>query len=108
MPVLDGNVFRVVARFFALHDDIALEATKKIFYTYLNRLIDRKQPDIFNQAIMEFGALMCQPKPNCLACPLQIKCLAYAKQITGRLPIKTKLKAKKKTLLTLYCTRIWK
>ena len=96
-PVLDGNVFRVIARHFGIFSDIAKAGSKKDFKKVLFEIIDSKRPDTFNQAIMEFGALQCSPKkPNCLFCPLNHSCYAYSHDKQGELPIKIK-KIKRKS-----------
>ena len=90
-PVLDGNVFRVIARHYGIFSDIAKAGSKKDFKKVLFETIDSKRPDIFNQAIMEFGALHCSPKkPNCLFCPLSNSCYAFANDKQGELPVKIK------------------
>jgi A/G-specific adenine glycosylase len=96
VAVLDGNVFRVLARLYGINTDIASNEAKKIFSGLANELISEEQPDIYNQAIMEFGAMLCTPaKPQCMFCPFQNECVA---NLTGRqeeLPVKSK-KAKGK------------
>ena len=90
-PVLDGNVFRVVARYFGISVNIADAKNKKAFYQVLEEVIDRERPDQFNQAIMEFGALHCTPaKPLCMYCDLRIDCHAYLNQQQQELPVKIK------------------
>jgi A/G-specific adenine glycosylase len=70
VAVLDGNVFRVLARIFGLHSDIAAPASRKEFQALADRHIPAAAPADFNQAIMEFGAIQCTPvKPDCLFCP---------------------------------------
>ena len=87
--VLDGNVFRVLSRFFGIKNAINSAEGKKIFTTLSNELLDKKEPGIYNQAIMDFGAVICKPKkPLCNICPLKNKCIAYIKGITGTLPVK--------------------
>ncbi|NBL63765.1 A/G-specific adenine glycosylase [Flavobacterium sp. NST-5] len=91
VPVVDGNVFRVLARFFDIETDISQPKAKKEFTELANLLIPKNNPAIFNQAIMEFGALQCVPKnPDCQQCPLQSGCLAFAKNKIGQLPVKSK------------------
>ncbi|MGB3468404.1 MAG: A/G-specific adenine glycosylase [Cyclobacteriaceae bacterium] len=91
VPVLDGNVYRVVARYFGINANIADTKSKKIFYPVLEEHIPRKRPDMFNQAIMEFGALQCTPaKPLCMYCPLKESCYAYQHQQQSELPVKIK------------------
>ena len=97
-PVLDGNVFRVVARYFGLDHNIADAKSKKAFYEVLHEVIDREHPDQFNQAIMEFGALHCTPaKPMCMYCDLREDCYAAQHQKQQELPVKIKkLKIRKR------------
>jgi len=81
-PVVDGNVYRVLARLFAIDTPIDTEKGKKEFHALAAALMPPDQAHIHNQAIMEFGALQCVPKnPDCTSCPLSCKCLGYA---TGR------------------------
>lgn len=88
-PALDGNVYRVLAR---LSDsDIAFDTTagKKYFHAMAEQLLDRERPRVFNNAIMEFGALYCVPQhPDCTHCPLQIYCQAYAHHTVELLPVR--------------------
>jgi A/G-specific adenine glycosylase len=89
--VLDGNVFRVLARYFGIADAINSTEGKKIFMTLAQSLIQNQEPAVYNQAIMEFGALQCKPKaPNCGNCPLVIGCNAYKTKQVNSLPIKLK------------------
>lgn len=91
VPVVDGNVYRVLSRYFGIETDISAPQAKKEFTLLASELIDRKQPALFNQAIMEFGALQCVPKnPNCEICPLVTSCWALANKKTTVLPIKGK------------------
>jgi A/G-specific adenine glycosylase len=91
VPVVDGNVFRVLSRYFDIDTDIALISTKKEFSALAYELIPKDNPATFNQAIMEFGALQCVPKsPNCGNCVFNDSCLALQKNKVGVLPIKSK------------------
>ncbi|WP_136667752.1 A/G-specific adenine glycosylase [Flavobacterium sp. H122] len=91
VPVVDGNVYRVLSRYFAIETDIASGGAKKEFTALASELIDKERPALFNQAIMEFGALQCVPKnPNCKDCPLNNSCLALAKNKVNELPVKLK------------------
>ena len=91
VPVVDGNVYRVLSRYFGIETDIASSIAKKEFTSLAASLIDNKRPALFNQAIMEFGALQCTPKnPECPTCPLNNSCFALAKKKTNILPIKLK------------------
>ena len=89
--VVDGNVFRVLARYFAIEEPINSSKAKKLFTEIANNEIDPLNPAISNQALMEFGALHCRPKnPLCQTCPLQISCQAYHKGMINTLPVKLK------------------
>ncbi|MTI22133.1 A/G-specific adenine glycosylase [Fulvivirga sp. RKSG066] len=98
VPVIDGNVFRVLSRLFGIDKDILSAKSRKDFEVVANDLISQERPDLFNQAIMEFGALQCTPKsPNCIECPLALECYARAHNLQGSLPVKIKkVKVKKR------------
>ena len=101
VAVLDGNVYRVLARYFGVHENIAAPATKKIFEKLANDVIPAQNPDQYNQAIMEFGALHCTPlKPLCQTCPVQNGCYAFKNNLQQALPVKEK----KKTMRVRYFT----
>lgn len=94
VAVLDGNVFRVLARVFGISDDIAIPASRKVFQQLADQLIPADAPDTYNQAIMEFGAIQCTPvMPDCLFCPLQQRCFAFMHGMVQELPVKAKAKA---------------
>ena len=87
VPVVDGNVFRVLSRFFAVDADISQHASKKIFTELAFDLMPQEDAATFNQAIMEFGALQCIPKnPDCAICPLQQQCVAYLTNSVAKFP----------------------
>ncbi|MFT6746375.1 MAG: A/G-specific adenine glycosylase [Glaciecola sp.] len=91
VPVVDGNVYRVLSRLFNIEDPIDVGKSKKIFFDLASELIDEKQPDTFNQAIMEFGALQCVPKnPNCDQCPFMEICEAFHLNKVTELPVKSR------------------
>ena len=91
VPVVDGNVFRVLSRYFDVENDISINATKKVFAELAFELMPKDNPAQFNQAIMEFGALQCVPKsPNCSICPFNESCAALQKNKIDKLPVKTK------------------
>ncbi|MDO9594162.1 MAG: A/G-specific adenine glycosylase [Lutibacter sp.] len=95
--VVDGNVYRVLARYFGIDTTTNSSAGIKIFKQLAQELIDEKNPGTHNQAIMEFGALMCKPSnPDCGICPLNSSCFALSKNKVKALPVKEK-KAKIKT-----------
>jgi len=89
VPVVDGNVFRVLSRLYAIEQAIDKPASRKVF-KQAARDIMGDNPALFNQAIMEFGALQCVPKsPNCSACPLHSNCLAYTQNRVAEFPVKS-------------------
>nr|WP_294788091.1 A/G-specific adenine glycosylase [uncultured Flavobacterium sp.] len=91
VPVVDGNVFRVLSRYFDVESDIALPATKKEFTALAQEVMPKDNPALFNQAIMEFGALQCVPKsPNCSICVFNESCAALQKGKVNMLPVKSK------------------
>ena len=91
VPVVDGNVYRVISRYYGNFTDIATSSAHKIFFEITLKLIDSTVPALFNQAIMEFGALQCTPKnPDCGSCPFQKSCYAFQEGCVDSLPIKTK------------------
>jgi A/G-specific adenine glycosylase len=91
VPVVDGNVFRVLSRYFDIESDIMLPATKKEFTELAYELMPKDNPAIFNQAIMEFGALQCVPKnPDCKICVFNDSCAALQKKKVDVLPVKSK------------------
>ena len=87
--VVDGNVYRVLSRLFDVDTPININEGQKLFATLADELLNREQPGLHNQAVMEFGALHCTPKnPNCLLCPLQAQCLAFSRQTIMQRPVK--------------------
>jgi A/G-specific adenine glycosylase len=87
-PVIDGNVMRVVARYFGITQPVNTTPGNKQVRHILEGQIDRARPGTFNQAVMELGALVCLPrKPLCRDCPLQSGCYALARSMTGSLPV---------------------
>lgn len=91
VPVVDGNVYRVLARYFDIETDISAPRAKSEFTTLAHQLIPKDNPALFNQAIMEFGALQCVPKkPNCELCIFNSGCLALRNRKVALLPVKLK------------------
>lgn len=87
--VVDGNVYRVLARVFAIDTPIDSPAGKKQFSVLAQELLDKNRPDDYNQAIMDFGATVCTPStPQCLVCPLAGRCQALAAGRVEALPVK--------------------
>ena len=87
--VVDGNVYRVLSRYFGI--DTPINSTKGIkeFKTLAMTVMDKKNPADYNQAIMEFGAIQCKPSnPDCDHCPLNSSCVALQKKLINELPVK--------------------
>ncbi len=87
--VVDGNVYRVLARVFGIDTPIDSTEGKKVFKALAQELIDHKHPGDHNQAVMELGATVCTPRNYaCMLCPLQAKCIAFATGRVDELPVK--------------------
>jgi A/G-specific adenine glycosylase len=95
VAVVDGNVFRVLARLYAIDADI--RTSQKLFREIAQQLNPNDNPGTFNQGIMEFGALLCTPQsPDCSNCPLQVHCLARKEGKQHRYPVKSPAKKARK------------
>jgi A/G-specific adenine glycosylase len=91
VPVVDGNVYRVLSRYFDIDTPINSSAGIKLFKCLAEEVINPNDPALHNQAIMEFGALHCTPKnPKCDTCVLQASCLSFANATIQIRPVKTK------------------
>jgi A/G-specific adenine glycosylase len=89
--VVDGNVYRVLARYFGIDEPINLPKGKKVFQQIADDVLDKSRPALHNQAMMEFGAMLCKPKnPACGICPVRIGCKAFKTNATTYLPVKLK------------------
>jgi len=87
--VVDGNVYRVLSRWLGIETPIDSAEGKRIFAEVAAELLDKAQPGIYNQAIMDFGALQCTPaSPNCMFCPFVDTCVARQKGVVDTLPVK--------------------
>ena len=87
--VVDGNVYRVLSRFYGIATPVGTTAAKKEFTELAQVLLPQDRPGDFNQAMMDFGALQCTPaSPLCLTCPLAARCEALASGRTALLPVK--------------------
>ena len=95
-PVVDGNVFRFLSRLFGINEPIDTGSGKKLFMQIAGKLIDVKRAGLFNQAIMEFGALQCVPaSPECHVCSFAEICYAYNSNQVSDFPVKqNKVKTK--------------
>jgi A/G-specific adenine glycosylase len=88
--VVDGNVFRVLSRFFGIDTPTDSTTGKKLFTELAEELLDKKLPGIYNQAIMDFGAVICKPQnPLCTVCPLKTSCTALLEEKVNILPVKS-------------------
>src|SRR5699024_1971858 len=98
--VLDGNVYRVLSRYLGIYTPINSSAGKREFTEIANKMLDKKHPGDYNQAIMDFGALQCKPRnPDCETCVLKLNCAAYQNSRVEDLPVKLKKKASKNRYL---------
>jgi len=89
--VVDGNVYRVIARFAGIYTDINSTEGRKEFAVAAQQLLDLQNPATHNQAMMELGAMVCKPQnPDCLNCPIQENCFAFSKKEHINLPVKIK------------------
>ena len=108
--VVDGNVYRVLARHFGIETPINTTEGKKEFAALAQELLlpalnkEGQGADLFNQAMMDFGATQCTPSsPHCLKCPLQETCVAFRTDRVAALPVKLKtLKVKERYLTYIY------
>ncbi|RSK41790.1 A/G-specific adenine glycosylase [Mangrovimonas spongiae] len=95
--VLDGNVYRVLSRYFGVDEPINTSKGFKVFKALAQEQLDSNNPANYNQAIMDFGATQCTPKKvQCNNCPLSESCVAYRKDLVDVLPVKLKAKKPKK------------
>lgn len=89
VAVVDGNVYRVMSRYFGIADDISIPKTKQNFAALANQLVLTQPPATYNQAVMEFGAMVCTPAgPRCDECCLSPHCFAFRKGLQQELPVK--------------------
>ena len=89
--VVDGNVYRVLSRYFGVNTPTNSTSGSKEVKTLAQTLIDTSQPGTYNQALMDFGALHCKPQnPLCETCPFSDSCVAFEKKLTKELPVKEK------------------
>ena len=101
--VVDGNVVRVLSRYFGLFTPIDTTAGKKEYTELADSLLDRKEPGIYNQAIMDFGAVVCKPQnPLCAICIQRTDCQALKKGLVAQLPVKEKSIRKRQRWLTYF------
>ena len=104
VAVIDGNVYRVLARHYGIATPINTTEGRHEFAALAQSLIPISEASAYNQAIMDFGAIQCTPKsPRCLICPLQLTCIALRESRIEQLPTKLKtLKVKERHLIYTY------
>ena len=91
VPLVDGNVARVLSRYFGIRRDISLPATQKSLWAIAEKLVPERSAGDYNQALMELGATVCRPRlPDCPRCPLKSGCRALRLDLQHKLPIKKK------------------
>ena len=94
--VVDGNVARIIARVYGITTPVDSLKGKTAINTLADELLDKKKPGIYNQSIMDFGAVICKPKqPLCQSCIMQSECIAFKKGWVDKLPLKEKKIVKK-------------
>lgn len=106
-PVIDGNVYRFISRLYGIATPIATDAAYREFEALLLKHIDRRRPDRFNAALMDFGSLQCKPKPDCTACPFADECVALGTGKVDLLPVRMP-KAQVKHRFFYYFHICWK
>ena len=102
--VVDGNVYRVLSRYFGIETPINTTEGKKLFAALAQEQLPSQEPSAYNQAIMDFGAIQCTPQsPDCSVCPLMEGCEAFRTARTAELPVKLKtLKIRERHLIYIY------
>lgn len=87
---VDGNVLRVLSRFFCIEESISVSATQNMIYEKAQQLLPYERPYIIAEALIELGALVCKKVPQCVQCPLNNSCKAYQKNKASLIPIKSR------------------
>ena len=102
--VVDGNVYRVLARYYGIDTPINTTEGKREFTALAQELLPKDEASAYNQGMMDFGAIQCTPQsPRCMLCPLQETCVALHEGRVGELPVKQKtLKVKERRLTYIY------
>lgn len=102
--VVDGNVFRVLSRYLGIDEPIDSAKGKKLFLALAQEMLDKSRPSLYNQAIMDFGALQCVPaSPSCMSCPLAEACAAFREGRVADLPCRQhKTKTRDRHFIYLY------
>ena len=106
VPAIDGNAYRVLSRVFGIEQDIAASKAHSVYFKFAEPLMHKNRASIFNQAIMEFGAMYCKPKnPDCEVCVMADICIAKENKLQGTLPIKLKKQSVRKRYLNYFIFR---
>ncbi len=106
--VVDGNVFRVLSRYFGINTPINSSQGKKVFQQIADDLLDTRDSGTHNQALMEFGAVLCRPKrPDCAICPVSLGCEALRSGRVEELPVKLKSKPSINRFFNYFVVRQW-
>lgn len=100
--VVDGNVLRVLSRYFGIETPVDTTEGKRIFTSLAQECLDTTNPAGYNQSIMDFGATICKPAPECHACLLQKTCMAFKKKKIDLLPVKQKTILRKERWFTYF------
>jgi len=100
VAVVDGNVLRLMARLYAIEDDIRAVKTQNRIRELASQYIDKSRPDLYNHAIMDFGSMVCTPKPDCEQCPLNTSCLSFLNGLQEQIPFKSPSKKQRHRYFT--------
>jgi A/G-specific adenine glycosylase len=87
-PILEANTIRVFSRLLGYRGPAARGPGQRLLWAFARQILPRRQPGLFNQALMELGSLVCAPQPRCLACPVARLCAARAAGLQDQLPVK--------------------
>lgn len=103
---IDGNVYRVLGRYYRIKESISKNSTYKIYENYLKQILPKKYAGDFTQSFMDLGSMICTPKnPNCSLCPLKNECQARKSNETENYPVKDKKKKQKVEERNVYILR---
>ena len=89
-PAVDGNVTRALSRYFLIEENVSKQKTKRLIEEKAAGILDEKEPWVTAEALIELGAMICLPKPQCAACPLRKNCRAFHEGRAESLPIKNR------------------
>ncbi len=107
VPVVDGNVYRVLSRIFGVKTEIGSSKAKREFGDLMVSLMESVHPGTFNEAVMEFGAMQCKPaNPSCVSCIFSAQCYAFSRKAVQSFPV-VKVKTKKRKLFLYYLVVQW-